>query len=110
VPFLWVAVDTVCLTAALWFTEDMPGPLLASFVVLIAMSGLWFRTPLVGLATSLAVLAYSFLVFDDFIRHHRLEHLNWHILFLVFLVLTGGAVAYQVHCVRALSRFYDRRS
>jgi eukaryotic-like serine/threonine-protein kinase len=110
VPFLWVAVDTVCLTAALWFTEDMPGPLLASFVVLVAMSGLWFRTPLVGLATSLAVLAYSFLVFDDFIRHHRLEHLNWHILFLVFLVLTGGAVAYQVHCVRALSRFYDRRS
>ena len=110
VPFLWVAVDTVCLTAALWFTEDMPGPLLASFVVLIAMSGLWFRTPLVGLATSLAVVAYSFLVFDDFIRHHQLEHLNWHILFLVFLVLTGGAVAYQVHCVRALSRFYDRRS
>jgi len=110
VPFVWVAVDTICLTAALWFTEDLPGPLLASFVVLIAMSGLWFRTHLVGLATSLAVLGYSLLVFDDFIRHPQFEHLNWHILFLVFLMLTGGAVAYQVHCVRALSRFYDRRS
>lgn len=110
VPFLWVAVDTVCLTAALWFDEGMPGPLLASFVVLVAMSGLWFRAPLVGLATSLAILGYGFLVCDDFIRHHQLEHLNWHIVFLVFLVLTGCAVAYQVHRTQALSRFYDRRS
>jgi hypothetical protein len=35
--------------------------------------------------------------------------MNWHVVFLVLLVLTGCAVAYQVHRVRALSRFYDRR-
>jgi len=34
---------------------------------------------------------------------------NWHVVFVVLLVLTGCAVAYQVHRVRTLSRFYGRR-
>jgi serine/threonine-protein kinase len=109
VPFIWVAVDTVCLTAVLWLDEAMPGPLIASFPVLVAASGLWFRAPLVGLTTLLAVLGYGFLLFDDFSRHGQLEHVNWHVVFVVLLVLTGCAVAYQVHRVRTLSRFYGRR-
>ena len=109
VPFIWAVVDAVCLTAALWFDEALPGPLIASFPVLVAVSGLWFRVPLVGLTTILAMLGYSFLVMDDFFRHRRLDQMNWHVVFLVLLVLTGCAVAYQVHRVRALSRFYDRR-
>jgi serine/threonine-protein kinase len=84
-------------------------PLIATFPALVALSGLWFRVPLVGLTTLLAVLGYSFLVWDDFSRHGRLDHLDWHVVFLVLLVLTGGAVAYQVHRARALSRFYNRR-
>jgi len=109
VPFLWVTADSACLTAVLWLDEALPGPLIGSFLVLIVVSGLWFRGPLVGLATLLAVLGYSFLVLDDFARHHRLEQLNWHVVFLVLLLLAGGAVSYQVHRVRALSRFYGRR-
>ncbi len=109
VPVLWVAVDTVCLTATLWLDEAVPGPLIASFPVLVAMSGLWFRPPLVGVATILSMLGYSVLIFADFARHGTLEHPNWHVVFLVLLMLTGCAVAYQVHRVRALSRFYDHR-
>lgn len=109
VPFIWVAVDAVCLTAVLWLDEAMPGPLLGSFFALVAASGLWFRVPLVALTTLLAALGYGFLLLDDFSRHHRLEHTNWHVIFVVLLVLTGCAVAYQVHRVRALSRFYGRR-
>jgi serine/threonine-protein kinase len=109
VPFIWVTVDTVCLTATLWLVEALPGPLMGSFLALVALSGLWMRAPLVGLATILSMFAYSLLVFDDFSRHGRLEHPNWHILFLVFLVLTGHAVGFLVHRVRALSRFYGRR-
>jgi len=109
VPFLWAAVDTVCLTAALWLDEAMPGPLIASFPVLVAASGLWFRVPVVALTSLLAMLGYSFLVFSDFSRHQRLEQINWHVIFLVLLALTGSIVAYQVHRVRALSRFYDCR-
>ena len=109
VPFLWAAVDAVCLTAILWLDEAMPGPLIGTFPVLVAGSGLWFRAPVVGVTTLLAMLGYSFLVFGDLYLHHRLEQVNWHVAFLVLLVLTGCAVAYQVHRVRALSRFYDRR-
>ncbi len=109
VPFLWAAVDAVCLTTVLWLDRAMPGPLIASFPVLVATSGLWFRAPVVGITAILAMLGYSFLVLDDFLRHHRLEQVNWHIAFLVLLALTGCAVAYQVHRVRALSRFYHHR-
>lgn len=107
VPFIWAAVDVVCLTAVLWLDEAMPGALIAGFLVLVALSGLWFRAPVVGVTTVLAVLGYCFLVFDDFLKRQRLEQPNWHVAFLVFLALTGGAVAYQVHRVRALSRFYQ---
>jgi hypothetical protein len=108
VPFVWVTVDTVCLTAALWLDEAMPGPLIASFGVLVALSGLWFRTPLVALSTILSILGYCFLMFGDYVRHHRLEQVNWQFVYIVLLVLTGCPVAYLVHRVRALSRFYDR--
>jgi eukaryotic-like serine/threonine-protein kinase len=109
VPFLWATVDMVCLTAVLWLDEAIPGPLIGSFLVMVVAAGLWFRAPLVGLTTLLAMLGYTFLVFDDVIRHHRLEQANWHVAFLIFLALAGCAVAYQVHRVRALSRFYNRQ-
>jgi len=108
VPFIWVAADTLCLTAALWLDEAIPGPLIASYPVLVAVSGLWFRVSLVGVTTLLAVLGYTFLIFADFSRYGKVEQMNWHVVFLVLLVLTGCAVAYQVHRVRALSRFYGR--
>jgi eukaryotic-like serine/threonine-protein kinase len=109
VPFLWALVDVVCLTVTLWLDESLPGPLIGSFPVLVATSGLWFRAPLVAVTTILAMLGYSVLVFGDLHLHHRLEHVNWHIAFLILLMLTGCAVAYQVHRVRALSRFYSRQ-
>jgi serine/threonine-protein kinase len=108
-PFLWVAADAVCLTATLWLDEAMPGPLIAGFPALVAASGLWFRVPLVGVTTLLAALGYGFLVFDYFLRHGRIEQVNWHVAFVVLLALTGGVVSYLVHRVRALSRFYDRQ-
>ena len=108
-PFVWAAVDAACLTGVLWLDEAMTGPLIGAFPVLVAASGLWFRAPVVAVTTVLTMLGYSFLVLDDALRRHRLEQVNWHVAFLVFLLLTGCAVAYQVHRVRALSRFYGRR-
>lgn len=109
VPFIWVSADTVCLTVVLWLDEAMPGPLSASFLVWVAISGLWFRVRLVGFTTLLAALGYSSLLVEYFSRHRTVEQLNWHVVFLVLLVLTGCAVGYQVHRVRALSRFYSAR-
>jgi hypothetical protein len=75
---------------------------------LVAASGLWFRSPVVALATILSVLGYSGLLLADYWHQGRIEQFNWHVAFLVLLVLAGGSVAYQVHRVRALSRFYGR--
>jgi eukaryotic-like serine/threonine-protein kinase len=109
VPFLWVATDAACLTGALWLDEAMPGPLISSYFALVALSGLWFRAPLVALATLLSMLGYCLLLCDYSPQHGGWQHVNWHILFLVMLALTGSAVAYVVHRVRALSRFYGHR-
>jgi serine/threonine-protein kinase len=94
VPFLWAVVDAVCLTAVLWLIEAMPGPLTGAFPVLVATSGLWFRAPVVAATTLLSILGYTFLVFGDIYHQHQLEHVNWHVAFLVMLALTGCAVAY----------------
>ena len=110
VPLVWATADTVCLTAFLRLDEALAGPLVGSFPVLVAASGLWFRAPVVGLTTLLAMLGYTYLVGDDFLRHHRLEQANWHVAFLVLLALTGCVVAYQVHRVRAMIRFHDHRT
>jgi len=128
VPYFWVVVDAVCLTAVLRLDkvlpplqagetahppllyEAMPGPLLASFTAWIALSGLWFRVPLVGLTTILAMLGYGYLMADDLAHHAPLGQTNWHIVFLLLLMLTGCAVAYLVQRVRALRRFYERRA
>ena len=55
------------------------------------------------------MLGYGLLLFDELSRNGQPEHINWHVIFIVLLLLTGCAVAYQVHRVRALSRFYGRR-
>jgi serine/threonine-protein kinase len=108
VPFVWATLDVTSLTVVLWLDEAGAGPLVAAFPVLVATSGLWFREAVVGMTTALTMLGYGVLVSNGAIRTHHIEQLNWHIAFLVFLALAGFAVAYQVHRVRALSRFYGR--
>jgi serine/threonine-protein kinase len=109
VPFIWTGVDTLCLTTVLWIDDAMHGPLVGSFLVLIAVSGLWFRALVVGVTTVLSMLGFSFLVLGDLFHGHKLAQTNWHVAFLVLLALTGCTVAYQVHRVRSLSRFYAGR-
>ena len=113
VPHIWVALDVICLTVVLWLDRavegrDIAGPLVATFPVLIVLSGLWFRTAVVGLSTMLSIVAYGVLVICAIDPGEGLQHVNWHLIFVALLVLTGAAVAYQVHRVRALSRFFDR--
>lgn len=108
VPFIWVTVDTFCLTAILWLDDALRGPLIVGFPALVAVSGLWFRAPIVLLATSLSALGYIGLLLGDYWRRHQIEQINWQVAFLVLLVLAGCSVAYQIHRVRALGRFYGR--
>jgi serine/threonine-protein kinase len=107
--FVWAGADAALLTAALWIDDALNSPLIAAYLVLIAASGLWFRVPLVVLTTAMSAAGYGWLVLDDARRYGEVEHLNWHLIFVAALVIAGFAVSYQVHRVRALSRYYERR-
>ena len=109
VPFAWAAADVVLLTWLLVLTENWVGPLLVGYPLLIAASGLWFRARLVWFTTAAAEAASMVLLFvfcpyglDSHEPHHRL-------IFLVGLLVLGFVVAYQVHRIRALSRYYEHR-
>ena len=76
---------------------------------MVVASGLWFRTSLVGFTTALAVAGYAVLLYDHYWGRGWPEQVNWHIIFVAALILTGAVGTYLVHRVRALGRFYDRR-
>lgn len=101
-----VLSDVGFLTTALALSNGPIGQMLVVYSVLISASGLWFRTRLVWFTTAAAVAGYLLLcVLNPSLRE------PWHYPLLVAtsLCIVGAATAYQVHRVRALSRFYDRR-
>jgi serine/threonine-protein kinase len=108
VRFIWAGSDAVLLTAVLLAIDAVESPLLACFPALVAGSGLWFRVWLVGFTTVLAVAGYGVTVIDHYWGRGWPAQLNWHIVFVVVLILTGLVVAYLVHRVRVLSRIYER--
>jgi eukaryotic-like serine/threonine-protein kinase len=109
VRMLWLGIDAVLATAALWIVDGAYSPLLVMYGVLIVASGLWFRTVFVWFSTVMAISGYALLLAD----------LGWHdrlaayphnpVLFIIGLVALGFMVAYQVRRVRALSRYYEHR-
>ena len=99
--------DVALLTAALVLSGWTNGTLLVVYPLLIAASGLWFRVSLVWLMTLAAEVAFAtLLMLQPGLRD------PWHHAFLVatVLLMTGAATAFQVNRVRALSRFYERRT
>jgi hypothetical protein len=111
VRYAWGGADVLLLTAVLAIDEALASPLVALYPALIVASGLWFRVPLVAVTTAASVIGYVCLLADDCWRTGRTEvpQPHWHLMFLAALVLVGFVVAYQVHRVRALSRYYERR-
>jgi serine/threonine-protein kinase len=107
--YVWAGADVALLTGVLLVSEDFNSPLVGAYFALIAASGLWFRPSLVVFTTIAAILGYCLLLGDDSLRNGRLAWANWHLIFAAMLVTTGFVVAYLVHRVRALSRFYERR-
>ena len=99
--------DVALLTTALVLSGWTNGTLLVVYPLLIAASGLWFRVSLVWLMTLAAEVAFAtLLMLQPGLRD------PWHHALLVatVLLMTGAATAFQVNRVRALSRFYERRT
>jgi serine/threonine protein kinase len=104
--FIWVGLDVAFFTLILHVDDAFVSPLIVGYPLLVAASGLWFRVTLVWFTTAIAALSFAVLMalnWDAVIDAHK------YVMFLVVVVVLGFIVAYQVHRVRALSRFYERR-
>lgn len=104
--FAWSAADALLLTVLLYIVEDAQGPLLIGYPLLVAASGLFFRVRLVWFMTSVCVLSYALLTL---FRPDKIDHPHYPVIFGAVLSVLGFIIAYQVHRVRALSRYYEHR-
>ncbi|MEZ6073341.1 MAG: hypothetical protein R3C10_24475 [Pirellulales bacterium] len=87
---------------------------MVAYPMLIVGAGLWFKVRYVTLVAVLSILGYLALVADYYwrrpeLREHFDPHGDRHVFFLIMLVVVAAIVAYQVHRVRALSRYYENR-
>ncbi len=111
--FVWGALDSVLLLAALLLANGAMSPLVLGYPLIIAASGLWFRVRFVWFITLLSLVSYGVLIVDFYFWRPEL-HANLdtgvdrHMAFAVSLVVLGSIVAYLVHRVRVLSAFCGR--
>jgi eukaryotic-like serine/threonine-protein kinase len=129
VRLLWSAADITLLTIEMKLFEKDGAPtalglpvvnvettLLVGYPLLIAASGLWWRTSLVWITTALAICAYIWLYVDAALGWRNgwiswspspdLQHPN---IFLAALLVTGYVVARQVRRILLLSQYYEHR-
>jgi serine/threonine-protein kinase len=105
-PYFWTTADAVLLTTLLYQADPPLGTMMAAYPLQVTVSGLFFNVWVVGWTTLVAAVAYAVLLF---LRPDGVGLFYHPVLLVALLCVTGGAVAYQVHRVRALSHFYERR-
>jgi serine/threonine-protein kinase len=108
--FAWAGADAVLLTVVLYLAQGLNSPLIGLYLALIALSGLWFRSAVVGSTTGLSMLGYGVLLVAGSTKPDWQVQPSWHVLFGVAMAITGLVVAYLVHRVQTLSRFYGPKA
>jgi DNA repair protein RadC len=106
---LWSAADLAFVTAFLFLIDGVGSTSVLGYALAIVASGLWFRTPLVWLSTALSVVSYILLLADARLRERVLQYPSARASAILFVVVLGLIVSYQVNRVRALSRYYEHR-
>ncbi len=101
-----ILTDASILTALFLHANSTNGTLVIVYALLIVASGLWFQEQLVWWSTGISEMAFLLLI----INTPSLRD-PWHypILASITLLTIGAATSFQVHRVRALSRFYEQR-
>jgi eukaryotic-like serine/threonine-protein kinase len=102
----WISSDVLLETIALFIMHGTVGPIVMGYPLVVAAAGLFYRIGLVAYAAGLSIAAYTLFVFT---RHDYGEHPHYAGIFCVLLAVQGFIVAYQVHRVRILSRYYGER-
>ena len=106
--FAWASVNVVLLTVALYLSGVPLGPLLIGYPLLVTASGLWFRVRLVWFTTILSLVSYTGLMWS---RPEELsaQPVHYPLIFAAVLTVLGFIVAYQIHRVRVLSRYFEQQ-
>ncbi|WP_435008997.1 serine/threonine-protein kinase [Tundrisphaera lichenicola] len=103
----WIIADIALLTALLRILNATASSLIIGFTLVVAASGLWSRTGLVWLTTSLACSGYAALALDASLRGIASDHNHHPNIILACLAIIGFVVAQQVKRFRILSSYYD---
>ena len=107
--FLWAAADVILFSLIILFADDLKTPIVIGYPLLIAGAGLWFRERMVWFTAAVSVVAYALLVAEYIHRNGRIDAPHNHVIFVLGLVILAFVMGYQVHRVRALSRYYEHR-
>lgn len=111
-PYLeygWCATDAIFMTVLLFRTQQTTGglgPLVIGYPMIVAASGMFFNVGVVIACTLFSCLGY--VAIWRWYPGEPGEPL-YGTVFLTVLCILGAVTAYQVHRVRVLSRFYDKR-
>jgi eukaryotic-like serine/threonine-protein kinase len=101
-----VVTDAGMLTGLFLLADDPQGMLVIVYAMVVVASGLWFQERLVLWATLITELAFGVLLAA---RPELRTPWHYPVLAGLTLLVIGAAIRFQVHRVRALSRFYERR-
>ena len=107
----WLATDVALLTTMLYLAArpsngEPLGPLLIAYPAVVVASGLYSRVNLVWFTTIMCIVGYTLIPLT--IPRERIAP-HYPIIFVVLLALIGFIVAYQVHRLRVLGRYYESR-
>jgi eukaryotic-like serine/threonine-protein kinase len=110
VRLAWAAADVGTLTLILWLLKAVDSSMAVAYPLLVAVSGLWFRVPLVWLATALAEASFGLLALDPWLRGTIWRHDDHHPnIVMAAIAVTGFVVARQVKRLLVLSSYYEHR-
>jgi tRNA A-37 threonylcarbamoyl transferase component Bud32 len=103
----WAAADAVLYTMAIMVAAEPRELLIIGYPLLIVASGFWMRVRLVWFMTGVCLAAYL-------VMYWKGSDLEWPahypILIAGIIGLVGLFVGYQVHRLRVLSRYLERRA
>ena len=100
----WAVTDPLLLMIVLMLADDI-GPILVGYPVLVTASGLWLSGRLVLVSTVGCIVSYAVLLL---VRHDPTNQPHYPFIFVTALSVIGAIVAYGVHRVRTLSRYFEQ--
>ncbi len=86
--------------------DEPIGPVAISYPLVLVAAGLWFSVRLVAVTTLVELASFAGLLV---LRPEAFGPSHYRMIFAAILAVIGWIVAYQVHRLRMLSRYFERQ-